>query len=388
MRPSGTTSSQEAFGKTLVELSRVKGLAERIVTVSPDVSISTNLGGWINRMGVFSTEPTLSFQGGSGQVLRWQPDPGGQHIELGISEMNLFLLLGQFGLSYELTGEPVLPIGTVYDPFVCRGLDALIYGLYSGSKFVFAGTPSGISLSPEGGAHQSTVTVSIGMELPNIRLYEPCFALESEWCLLEAVRQCCDRLGGTSAYLRLSTKPIDQALLEPALRRLGEDELRRQVLLGGYRLFDTRLDLVGLPADAPQVLIAAAGAIIPEAIVAAHELYAEGVAATVLNLTSADALYGQLQARYRRSIHSARLDDVDFQLDRLIAPAERKAPIVTVLDGASHALSFIGGVFGQTVIPLGVDRFSQSGSRSDLYENEAIDADSIANAALIGLSLS
>ena len=142
------------------------------------------------------------------RLLRWEPGPTGQHVELGISEMNLFMMLGQLGLSHELNGDMILPVGTVYDCFVCRGLDALIYGAYSGSKFVFAGTPSGVSLSPEGGAHQSTITASIGMELPNLQLYETCFQQETEWTLLEGLRQCLDRTSGLSTYLRLSTKPI------------------------------------------------------------------------------------------------------------------------------------------------------------------------------------
>jgi pyruvate dehydrogenase E1 component len=154
--------------------------------------------------------------------------------------MNLFLLLGMFGLSAELCGQLTLPIGTVYDPFVCRGLDALIYALYSGSKFIFAGTPSGVTLSPEGGAHQSTITPSIGAELPNLRMYEPCFAREVEWILLDSLRECFDRAQGRATYLRLSTRPIDQRLMEPALQRLGEAQLRQQTLMGGYRLRDWR----------------------------------------------------------------------------------------------------------------------------------------------------
>ena len=176
--------------------------------------------------------------------------------------MNLFLLLGMFGLSAELNGQLLIPVGTVYDPFVCRGLDALIYALYSNAKFVFAGTPSGITLAPEGGAHQSTITPSIGAELPNLRTYEPCFACEVEWALSEGIRACFDRKAGKATYLRLSTKPIEQKLLAPALQRLGEAGLRQQALAGGYRLCDWReggAQLVGQPV----VQIAASGAMIP-----------------------------------------------------------------------------------------------------------------------------
>ncbi|MBV9355059.1 MAG: pyruvate dehydrogenase [Chloroflexi bacterium] len=379
-----STSSQDAFGNALVELARLGGpLAERLVTASADVAVSTNLGGWINRQGVFATEPEPRPIDETPRLLRWQPGPHGQHIELGIAEINLFLLLGQLALSYELNGEALVPVGTVYDPFVCRGLDALIYGVYSGARFVFAGTPSGISLSPEGGAHQSQITPSIGMELPQIELFEPCFARETEWCLLEGLRQALDREHGLSTYLRLTTKLVDQSLLEPALRRYGEDELRRQVVAGGYRLIEPE----GLEG-APRVLLASAGAMIPEAAAAIEELHAEGVAATLLNLTSASRLYHSWQGSLLRGVRAGRPASETHQLERMILPAERATPIITVLDGASHALAFLGGVFGQRVIPLGVDQFGRSGTRGAVYDYAGIDAAHIVSAAVAAVSAS
>ncbi len=184
-----TTSTQEALGRALARLADIEEVRDRLVTMSPDVATSTHLSGWINKVGVFAFEEGPVYEIAGQQMLKWHPTPEGHHIELGISEMNLFMCLGQFGLSYELTGQHLIPIGTVYDPFVCRGLDALIYSLYVGSKMIFAGTPAGVSLSPEGGAHQSTITPSIGMELPGLVLYEPAFAIELEWILLEAIQQ-------------------------------------------------------------------------------------------------------------------------------------------------------------------------------------------------------
>jgi pyruvate dehydrogenase E1 component len=259
----------------------------------------------------------------------------------------------------------------------------LIYGAYSGAKFVFAGTPSGVSLSPEGGAHQSTITVSIGLELPNLEFFEPCFGLETEWCLLEGLRHCLDRAHGLITYLRLSTKPIDQALLQPVLERLGKDELRRQVLAGGYRLIEPGED----PAGAPRVLIAASGPMVPEAVSAAQELHSEGVAAVVLNITGADRLYRAWQSSALRTVRAGQFAATVSHFAELIRPAERSAPIVTVLDGASHALAFLGSIFGQPLVPLGADHFGQSGSRADLYADEGIDAAHIANAALLALGL-
>jgi pyruvate dehydrogenase E1 component len=380
-RVTENASTQEVFGNALVEIARLGGpLAERIVTASPDVTISTNLGGWVNRTGVWAENPWQAPATAVPRLLRWEPGPRGQHIELGISEMNLFMLLGQLGLSHELNGELLLPVGTVYDPFVCRGLDALIYSVYSGSKFVFAGTPAGVTLSPEGGAHQSAITASIGLELPNLRLYEPCFARETEWCLLEGLRQCLDRDNGVSTYLRLSTRAIAQQPFENVLAQLGEDELRRRVLRGGYRLLEPAVQ------NGPRVVLAAAGPILPEVLAAAAELADEGVAATVLNITSADVLYAEWHSSRLAGIRSATLPTTQGHFEtHLLREHERSAPLVTVLDGASHALAFLGSIFGQPTVPLGMDRFGQSGDRPNLYRYAGIDADHIVNAALIAL---
>jgi pyruvate dehydrogenase E1 component len=374
----GSSSTQETFGRLLSRVADVPALRKHVVTISPDVAASTNLAGWINKTGVFAPQEHPEYDAEAYRMLRWKRGPSGQHVELGISEMNLFMALGMFGLSAELCGQLLIPIGTVYDPFVCRGLDALIYGLYSGAKFIFAGTPSGITLSPEGGAHQSSVTPSLGVELPKLDAHEPCFARELEWLLLDALRQCCDRAHGRSTYLRLSTKSIDQGLLEPALRRLGEQELRRQVLLGGYRLLDWR---DGGPDVVPEarVQIAASGAMIPEAVAAARFLQREGVAANVLNLVSPRRLFEAWQQARRQQGHAPQ-PSVD-PLGRLIPPDERRAPIVTVQDGASHSLAWLGSVYGAPVTALGVDDFGQSGARADLYRHFRINAEHIAEAA-------
>jgi pyruvate dehydrogenase E1 component len=380
------TSTQEALGRSLARLADYPEVRDRLVTMSPDVATSTHLSGWINKVGVFARETAQDFEGGAQRILKWQPAPAGHHIELGISEMNLFMALGQFGLSYEIVGQHLIPLGTVYDPFVCRGLDALIYSLYVGSRMIFAGTPAGVSLSPEGGAHQSTVTPSLGIELPSVIFYEPCFAKEVEWTLLEAMRQCCDRKHGFSTYLRLSTKGIDQTLIDEPLARFGEDELRRQVLSGGYRIVDRRVHAPDLPVR-DTVQIFSGGIMVPEAIEAARRLHEEGVAANVINVTSAERLYGTL-----RRARKAQLRDANSPLDlghlaELIPIEERKAPIVTIQDGASHSLAFTGSVFGVPVVPLGVDEFGQSGTRQALYEATGIDAQQIFNAGMLALDL-
>jgi pyruvate dehydrogenase E1 component len=360
-----STSTQDTFGRLLLRFADIPGLRERIVTTSPDVSVSTNLAGWINKTGVFSPIEHPDYETEAYRLLRWKRGPSGQHVELGISEMNLFMLLGMFGIADDLCGQQLIPIGTVYDPFVLRGLDALIYGVYSGARFIFAGTPSGITLSPEGGAHQSTITPSLAIELPRLEAFEPCFGRELEWQLLDALRMCCDR-NGRPSYFRLTTRPIDQRLLTPALNRLGEAELQRQVLRGGYRLIDSRIDHPSAPVEATIQLVTA-GAIVPEVCAAAEILRREGVAANVINLVSARRLYEAWRA--------------GENLSWILPDAERRAPIVSILDGASHALAWLGSVAGAPTTALGVDDFGLSAARADLYHHFGLDPQSIAEAA-------
>ena len=373
-------STQDAFGRTLVRLAEIEGVAERLVTTSPDVAISTSLGGWINKAGVFSPEHRPDYSAAE-TLLRWKPGPEGHHIELGISEMNLFMLLGQLGLSHDHHGEMLLPIGTVYDPFVLRGLDAFVYGTYNGSRFVVVGTPSGISLAPEGGAHQSTITPSVGMELPGVEFVEPAYAQTLEWLLIDALHRLSDPDGAIS-YLRLSTRPIDQDPFREISASMGEDRLRAHVVAGGYRLRGPSDDSL-VP-----VVLAGSGSVMPELVAAATELEEEGIGATVLSITSPDRLYAGWIRTLRRSQSRLIAPGDDHHLATLIPPPLRRAPIVTAHDAASHALAWLGSVYGQRVVPVGVDDFGESGTIPELYERFGLQADQVVNSALVALAAS
>ncbi|MGH1489432.1 MAG: transketolase-like TK C-terminal-containing protein [Acidimicrobiales bacterium] len=374
----GAQSTQDAFGRVLASLADVDGVGDRIVTTAPDVSISTNLGGWINKRAVYSHNER-DDHGGAERLLKWAPGPTGQHIELGISEMNLFMLLGQLGLSHEHHGQHLLPVGTVYDPFVLRGLDALIYGVYNDARFIVAGTPAGVTLAPEGGAHQSTITASVGAELPNLNYSEPAYATEVDWLLCDALEQL-SAPDGMSAYMRLSTRPIDQAPFAASLESHGEERLRAQVLAGGYRLIDAP------PDERPGITLVTTGAMAPEALAAAAELDGEGVQATVVHLTSPNRVYQSWREGFARSTAAARVIRAPSHLHRLIPGNERRRPIVSVHDAASHSLAWLGSALGTRQYTLGVDRFGESGTIADLHQITGIDSGSIVNAALIAIN--
>jgi pyruvate dehydrogenase E1 component len=361
----GEMSTQEALGRVLGALGR-SAAGDAVVTVSADVAITTHLAGWINRKGVYFPEARRDPFADTAQALAWKESPAGRHIELGIAEHNLFLMLGALGLTAELSGATLLPIGTLYDPFVPRGLDALYHALYAGGRFVVAATPSGVSLAPEGGAHQSVITPGIGVALPAIAYFEPAFAQEVEWILLEALAGIAAR-AGESLYLRLSTRPIDQSLAPSSAAAQ-----RARVLRGGYRLVDAREQRDYRPDRAVHVF--AAGVMVPEALAAGRALRDLEVFANVFVVTSPDRLYRGLRAPRP-------------YLETLVTAEEEDVPVVTVLDGHSHALAFIGGALGVPQQALGVDDFGQSGTRADLYRHYGIDTPAIVAAARTLLAL-
>ena len=390
--PSGTSSSQEAFGRVLNEISRNEAIRPYLVTTAPDVATSTNLGGFINRHGIFHRD--LKREWSNNSIQKWTESPNGQHIELGISEMNLFTLLGQLGMSGDISGQSLIPIGTVYDPFVLRGLDAFIYSVYSGAKFIVAGTPSGITLAPEGGAHQSTITPSVGVELPGVVLMEPAFGQALDWMLCDAIAHVAGAKKNTAPdlrpnelafYFRLTTRSIEQQPFYEAKQRVGEATLRSQVLAGAYRLVDGRTTLGRIDNHlAPVVYLAASGAVMPEVLAAAQQLADEGVVAHVVDITSLGRVFGSWQRTLKQGIRTASTPSLPGVLR---ATFTEKAPIVSIHDGSSHAMAWLGSALGVPQVAMGVDNFGQSGNIPDLYAIHDLNSESIINGALAALSL-
>jgi pyruvate dehydrogenase E1 component len=373
-------STQTGFGLILNELARQSSdLAARVVTASPDVTVSTNLGPWVNRRGLFARQ-ALADTFKSERIpstFTWEFSPKGQHIELGIAEMNLFILLSALGLSHAINGERLLPIGTLYDPFIARGLDALNYACYQDARFILAATPSGISLAPEGGAHQSIGTPLIGLAQDGLAAFEPAFVDELSVILAFALAYIQkdggddgsernwlrDETGG-SVYLRLSTRPIEQIKRPMSL-------VRQAIIDGAYWL--------RRPGPNCQVVVAYTGTVAPEAIQAVGLMAEDRRDIGLLAVTSADRLNAgwtaASRARERGLIHAS------SHIERLLAEVPSHCGIVTVLDGHPATLAWLGAVCGHRVRPLGVEHFGQTGEIRDLYRHYGIDANAIVAAA-------
>jgi pyruvate dehydrogenase E1 component len=365
--PVGKGSTQQALGRALVDLTRQAPAAgARVVTVSPDVASSTNLGGWLNKVGSWSPGERVDwFADDAETILHWRETPTGQHIELGIAETNLVGLIGELGSTWSRWGHPLMPIGVLYDPFVGRALEPWSFGMYAGGQSILVGTPSGVSLASEGGAHQSITTPSIGLEQPGCTAYEPAFALDLEWCLLDGL----SRLGrpdGSSTYLRLSTRPVDQTSAQVPADPAARERRRRQVVAGAY--------VLQRGPDAA-VSIAVMGAMVPEALAAATRLAALGVGCDVLCITSPDLLFRAVRARQGQGSGASWILDQVF-------PAHRAAPLVTVLDGHPHTLAFLSAINNVPSVNLGVDGFGQAGALAETYAYHHIDADAILSSCL------
>jgi pyruvate dehydrogenase E1 component len=365
--PHGVASTQAALGRALLDLNRAAPDAgRRIVTVSPDVSSSTNLGGWVNKVGIWAHDERADwFADDAETILHWREKPAGQHIELGIAETNLVGLLGELGATWSRWGQPLLPVGVMYDPFVERALEPWSFGIYAGGQSILVGTPSGVTLAPEGGAHQSVKTPSIGLEQPDCLAYEPAFAIDAEWVLLAAMAQL-GKPGGKSAYLRLSTRPVDQTLAAVPADPAARERRRHNVVAGGYLL---------RRHSSPAVTLCAMGAVVPEALTAAERLDAMGFGADIVVVTSPGLLFAAVRAR--RGLASA----PEWILDTIL-PAGRPAPLVTVLDGHPHTLAFLAGVNRVPAAHLGVTRFGQSGDLDAVYRYHGLDTEAIIGAAL------
>ncbi|WP_273735401.1 transketolase-like TK C-terminal-containing protein [Mycolicibacterium septicum] len=365
--PKGTATTQAALGRVLLDLIReAPEAAKRVVTVSPDVSSTTNLAGWVNKVGVWSASERHNWFADDAQTLmHWNERPSGQHIELGIAETNLVGLIGELGATWSRWGQPLFPIGVLYDPFVERALEPWSFGIYAGGQSILIGTPSGVTLAAEGGAHQSIKTPSIGLEQPGCISYEPAFAIDVEWTLLASIAQL-GKPQGASAYLRLSTRPVDQALADVPEDPAARERRRRQVVAGGYPL---------RRCDDALVTIAAMGTVMTEALAAADRLQQSGVPANVICITGPGQLFRAWQARQGR-----RTADT-WILDQLL-PADRATPIVSVLDGHPHTLAFLANIQHVPLTALGVSGFGQAGALEDVYRYHGIDTDSIVAAAL------
>ncbi|MBK6684124.1 MAG: pyruvate dehydrogenase [Deltaproteobacteria bacterium] len=410
----GNAYSQERTGqdhgeKTLVGEERRWGpAADMVMTMAPDVGTSTNINPAMDEK-IYGPEDQnyeekLGVRDRRRPTLAPHEAAWTRHIRFEIAEANCMSAVGAFGKMREHVGIPFLPVMTIYDFFIKRAFDQLYYNLYWGSSFICVGTPSGITLAPEGAQHSWKSDIA----MPNILIWEPFFALEIDWILSDALRRhyLNQNQGRSGVIIRAVTRAFQQSemlkRLQGALRFQGRSEeeileaTRQDALRGAYYLVDWR----GHPGYEPGenvVHLFSMGAMGSEALAAADRLKEQGIYANVIVVTSGDLLVGNLahEDGYRHLVEGLGINGdlhlapapggggkvIVDQADFVLA-AGRRVPIVALVDGEPGILDNLGSVVGVKSHTLGVRKASKSGRPKDVYEYHHLDGASVAEECL------
>ncbi len=420
---------QKAGKAPTADEARWNPLADLMMTMAPDVGTSTNINPAMDEK-IFGPKHDENWENKLDLHERLRPELAPtdeawtRHIRFEIAEANCMSALGSFGKMDHLAGIPFLPMMTVYDFFIKRALDQLYYDLYWNSSFVLVGTPSGITLAPEGAQHSWKSDIQI----PNLITWEPAFAIEMEWILCDAIRRhfARDNKGRTGVLIRAVTRALHQGqLLEwlkrqarwkhdlPAGAQLGltaqdgglhEAEVphaaeatilqavQHDALAGGYRLIDWR-GYRGYQPGENVVELFVMGALVPEAIEASRLLLDRGVYANVIVVTSPDLLCGEL-AKKDGCRHLRETLGVSGRLHLRpagggtgpLGPADtidlagRRVPIVSAHDGEVGLLDNLGSIVGVPQLARAVVKFSKSGTPAHIYRYHGLHGAGIADA--------
>jgi pyruvate dehydrogenase E1 component len=418
--------------KALVDSEKAVKLAgEMLITMAPDVGTSTNLNPAMDGK-IFGAAVVSDIETEFGVKDRKTPDlvPGEEasdrFLRFEIAEANVMSCMGSYGRMRDLLGIPLLPLMTVYDFFVKRAHDQFFYNLYWKSSFICVGTPSGVTLSPEGAQHGW----KSDFQIPNQVTWEPFYCQELDWILTDAIRRHLeyDNAGRTGVFIRGVTRGIDQKSMLDHLRsqrRFKTDEtvllspsgyempgaqdqsnvasisdseilqaIRQDVLLGGYYLVDYR-GYAGYEPGDNVVHIFAMGSLGTEALKASEELLKKGIYANVIMVTSPDLLLGALahENNYQHLRQNLNIDATLYlrpgpieSAAELTTMAGRRIPIVSTHDGEVGLLDNIGSIVGVRHEALGVRKHSRSGRPQDIYRYHHIDSSAILEATLQVLS--
>ncbi len=403
---------------------RWKGVADYVLTMSPDVGTSTNIAPSMDQriygpksdgdeddLGTDAKHPDLhqSEAGFTG------------HIRFEIAEANCMSAVAAFGKMGHYTGIPFFPIMTVYDFFIKRALDQLYYNLYWGAEFVIVGTPSGVTLSPEGAQHSWKSDIQI----PNLITWEPLFAVEVDWILSDALKRHMEDTndGRRGVLIRAVTRAVQQAPLLDFARRQARNKIevapgtllkpagagdewgdavdestipalddaallarvREECLLGGYYLVDWR-GYAGYEPGDNVVHLFAMGSLTTEAYEASQALVELGIYANVIVVTSPELMFGILgeQDGYSHLRDNLGVTGDLYAVEGageseagLLSVAGRRVPIVAVCDGEAGLLDNIGSIVGVKQQTQAVRKFSKCGRPDQVFEMHALDKDSL-----------
>jgi len=401
-----------------------KTASELLVSMAPDVGTSTNLNpamdGKIFGAPVPDYEQELGVKDNKTPDIVPGEDPSDRFLRFEIVEGNVMSCMGSFGRLRDTLGIPVLPLMTVYDFFIKRALDQYFYNLYWKSSYILVGTPSGVTLSPEGAQHGW----KSDFQIPNQITWEPFYCIELDWILSESMRlhMLNQNQGRSGVLIRNVTRGIEQkdflnylkkqarfkadypgplhptglvldgSTDESTVTAKSDEEIlnsvRTEVLAGAYHLINFE-GYAGYELGDNVVNIFAMGSLTTEAIKASEELLKHGVYANVIVVTSPDLLCGILAhendysylkqgIKVNSDLHIRPVDHLNGA--ELVTVAGRRVPIVSVHDGEAGLLDNLGSIIGVKQESLAVRKHSKCGRPKDIYEYHHMDYKSVIEA--------
>ncbi|PUE08473.1 alpha-ketoglutarate dehydrogenase [Limnohabitans sp. WS1] len=383
-------STTMAFVRMLGNLLKDSTLGPRIVPIVADEARTFGMANLFKQVGIYSSVGQRYAPEDIGSVLSYREATDGQILEEGISEAGAIASWTAAATSYSVHGLAMLPFYIYYSMFGFQRVGDAIWAAADqrARGFLLGATSGRTTLGGEGLQHQDGSSHLVAATIPNCKAYDPAFAGELAVILDAGMREMVEQQADVFYYVTLMNENYAQPDLPAGVEA--------DVLRGGYRF-----GVYG-PSDAAQrVTLLGSGAILTEVVKAAQQLAGQGVGVEVLSITSWSELARDGMA-LERLADGAQVAGVGLgsagagggavsgpcsgHLATLLSATE--GPVIAATDYVRAVPESVRAFVpeGRRYTTLGTDGFGRSDTRAALRRFFAVDASSIAQAALRALA--
>jgi pyruvate dehydrogenase E1 component len=380
-------STTMAFVRMLGNLLKDSTLGPRIVPIVADEARTFGMANLFKQVGIYSSVGQRYAPEDIGSVLSYREATDGQILEEGISEAGAIASWTAAATSYSVHGLAMLPFYIYYSMFGFQRVGDAIWAAADqrARGFLLGATSGRTTLGGEGLQHQDGSSHLVAATIPNCKAYDPAFAGELAVILDAGMREMVEQQADVFYYVTLMNENYAQPDLPAGVEA--------DVLRGGYRF-----GVYG-PSDAAQrVTLLGSGAILTEVVKAAQQLAAQGVGVEVLSITSWSELARDGRATERLAdagraagvgLGAAGAGAVSGACSGHLASllSSTQGPVIAATDYVRAVPESVRAFVpeGRRYTTLGTDGFGRSDTRAALRRFFAVDADSIAQAALQSL---
>ena len=376
-------STTMAFVRMLGNLLKDTQLGPRIVPIVADEARTFGMANLFKQVGIYSSVGQRYAPEDIGSVLSYREATDGQILEEGISEAGAIASWTAAATSYSVHGLAMLPFYIYYSMFGFQRVGDAIWAAADqrARGFLLGATSGRTTLGGEGLQHQDGSSHLVAATIPNCKAYDPAFAGELAVILDAGMREMVEQQADVFYYVTLMNENYAQPDLPAGVEA--------DVLRGGYRF-----GVYG-PSDAAQrVTLLGSGAILTEVVKAAQQLAAQGVGVEVLSITSWSELARDGMALERLANAGmaagagagagagAVSGSCRGHLANLLLSTQ--GPVIAATDYVRAVPESVRAFVpqGRRYTTLGTDGFGRSDTRAALRRFFAVDADSIAQAAM------